>query len=73
MIAEVDERDSGEIQVLDDPGRRIGEQDLPAVTRRADARRTVDADAVIAPFMEIGLRRVETHPHADVAPTPSAA
>ena len=53
--------------VLDELARRVGQQHLPAVRNRADARRPVDADAHVALVPDDGLAGVQADADADLA------
>ena len=64
VLAEIEQLHVQELAVLDDPGGRVGEQDLASVRGRADPRRAVDADADVAVVMQLRLGGVDTYPHA---------
>ena len=69
LLPEVDDRDAfGEV-VAEQRASRLGEQDLAAVARRADARRADDVEPEIALFADRRLARVQAHPHAHLLPS----
>ena len=53
---------------LEEPTRRLGEDDLPAVGRRGDPRRAVDVDPHVALVRDDRLAGVDSHADADRAP-----
>ena len=63
VLAEVPKGQLAVQLVRDHGARRAGEQDLPAVAQRRDARRPVDAEAVVALVGE--PRLADVHPHPD--------
>ena len=64
VLTEVLELNSFDAEGLDDPRRRVGEEDLAAVAGRADPSRSMDADTDVALFVDVRLRGVQAHPHA---------
>ena len=66
LLAEVADRHAlGEI-AADERARRLREQHLPAVARRADPRRADDVHADVALVADRRLAGVQAHPHLDL-------
>jgi hypothetical protein len=63
MLAEVAEADSRQLVILEDGAGRLRKQYLPAVPRRRDPRRAMDAETVVALVADAGLARVHAHSH----------
>ena len=66
VLAEVEQLDSVELEVLHDSRRCVREEDLTAMPGGADPRGAVDADADVALLVHEGLGRVDAHTHADL-------
>ena len=69
LLPEVDDRDAFREVVAEQRASRLGEQDLAAVARRADARRADDVEPEIPLFADRRLARVQAHPHAHLLPS----
>ena len=63
LLPEVDDRDALRQVVPEQRARRLREQDLAAVARRADARRADDVEAEVALVADGRLAGVQAHPH----------
>src|SRR4051794_18952218 len=63
MFAEVDQFDSRQLGVLDNPRGRVRHEDLASASGVADAGCAGHAEADISVFAEMRLGRVEAHPH----------
>src|SRR5262249_15853843 len=74
MLTETAEADASGRGSPEGDSRRGGDEDLPAVRRRAHARRGVDGKADVSDVGQRGLAAVDTHAHARfdaVAPHPA--
>jgi hypothetical protein len=65
VFAQVAHCNARHLLVIDDPGRGAREQHLPSVRDRADASRSVDADAGVAVLGEVGLTGMQAHADGD--------
>ena len=65
-LAEVAKLELHALEVLDDPGCRIGDEDLASVCRGADSGRSMDTEAEVASVVQKRLRSMEAHPYAEL-------
>ena len=68
LLPEVDDRHALRQVVPEQRARRLREQDLAAVARRADARRADDVEAEVALVADGRLAGVQAHPHPHLGP-----
>ena len=68
VAAEIAKSNAARKIVLHEGARGAGEDHLPAVRRRRDARRRVDVDAEVVVASEHALAGVQTHPHPEGSP-----
>jgi hypothetical protein len=68
VLAEVAERDSGDLLLLvrEEVLGCLGDEDLSAVRRRRNPRRSVDGDTAVASVDRRRLAGVDTHPHSNI-------
>jgi hypothetical protein len=68
MLPEVEHADAVGLVAGDERAGRLREQHLPAVARRADARRTRHVDSQVALLAGRGLTGVKTHAYTHFCP-----
>src|SRR4029079_15688754 len=65
-LAQVAELEFGTLEVLDDPGCRVRDENLAAVRRGADSRGSMTPEPEVAAAVQVRLGGVEAHPDLEL-------
>jgi hypothetical protein len=66
VLTHIDQLDVRQLGVLENSGRRVGDEDLAAVRRIADPGGAMDSETYVSIVSQMGLGRMKSDPHAHV-------